>query len=52
MPCFKCSNGKWKFGKKGRCQFNSKSHCQGAERAINAKKGKVKKGKSYDSNRQ
>ena len=40
MPCYKCSNGKWKYGKRGRCQFDTKAKCQEAEAAIHAKEKK------------
>ncbi len=48
MPCIKCKNGKWKFGVLGRCQFDSKAHCERAARAIYAKKfgGEPKEHKS------
>jgi len=37
MPCYKCSNGKWKYGKAGTCQFDTLEACQKAERAIHAR---------------
>lgn len=40
MPCYKCSNGKWKYGKKGNCQFDTLDACQAAERAIHARENK------------
>lgn len=43
MPCYKCSNGKYKYGKAGNCQFDSLGHCQEAERAIHARENKPKK---------
>jgi hypothetical protein len=38
MPCYKCSNGKYKYGKRGKCQFDTLKKCQDAEAAIHAKK--------------
>jgi hypothetical protein len=37
MPCYKCSNGKYKYGKRGNCQFDTLAACQAAERAIHAR---------------
>ena len=37
MPCYKCSNGKYKYGKRGKCQFDTLEHCKAAEAAIHAK---------------
>ena len=37
MPCYKCSNGKYKYGKRGNCQFDTLSACEAAERAIHAR---------------
>lgn len=42
MPCMKCANGKWKYGKKGKCQFTSKAQCEKASAAIHANKPKQK----------
>lgn len=39
MPCYKCSNGKYKYGQKGNCQFDTLAACQAAERAIHAREG-------------
>ena len=39
MPCYKCSNGKWKYGKAGNCQFDTLESCKAAERAIHAGQG-------------
>lgn len=44
MPCMPCSNGMWKYGANGNCQFRSKAHCEQAQAAIHAKK-KVKEEK-------
>lgn len=41
MPCYKCSNGKWKYGEKGRCQFDTLESCEAAERAIHARQNKT-----------
>ena len=30
MPCTKCENGKYKWGKTGECKFNSKEECEKA----------------------
>jgi hypothetical protein len=37
MPCYKCSNGKYKYGKAGNCQFDTLAACKAAERAIHAR---------------
>lgn len=37
MPCYKCANGKYKYGKRGNCQFDTLSACEAAERAIHAR---------------
>lgn len=43
MPCYKCSNGKWKYGIHGNCQFDTLEECHKAEIAINIRdKGKKK----------
>ena len=38
MPCIKCSNGKWKYGAKGRCQFDTLEKCNQAAAAIHINK--------------
>lgn len=43
MPCYSCGGGKYKYGKKGRCQFSSLQKCRAAERAIHAQKNKKRK---------
>ena len=43
MPCYKCSNGKYKYGQKGNCQFDTLGACKEAEAAIHA--GEADKGK-------
>jgi hypothetical protein len=40
MPCFKCANGKYKYGERGRCQFDTLAACEAAERAIHAQENK------------
>lgn len=40
MSCLKCSNGKYKYGERGRCQFDTKAACEAAERAIHTDKFK------------
>ena len=30
MPCLKCKKGLWKFGKSGKCQYESKQSCETA----------------------
>jgi hypothetical protein len=46
MPCYKCSNGKYKYGQKGNCQFDTLAACQAAERAIHAEENsKMEHGK-------
>lgn len=42
MPCYKCSNNKWKYGKEGNCQFDTLESCKAAERAIHAREGDKK----------
>lgn len=37
MPCIKCSNGKWKYGEQGRCQFDTLKKCEDAAAAIHIK---------------
>jgi hypothetical protein len=32
MPCMKCSNGKWKWGSRGDCRYNSREECERANR--------------------
>lgn len=43
MPCYKCNNGKYKYGERGRCQFDTKAACEAAERAIHARQNEPKK---------
>lgn len=40
MPCIKCSNGKYKYGKKGKCQFETLEKCKAAAAAIHINKDK------------
>lgn len=37
MPCMKCSNGKWRYGLQGNCQFDTLKKCQDAAAAIHIK---------------
>lgn len=37
MPCYKCSNGKYKYGQNGNCQFDTLEACHKAEQAIHAR---------------
>lgn len=30
MPCQECEDGKWKWGRRGECQYNSKEECEAA----------------------
>lgn len=39
MPCYKCSNGKYKMGE-GKCQYTSKENCEKALKAYKAKEQK------------
>jgi len=41
MPCYECNNGKYKYGERGRCQFDTLEQCQAAERAIHARENKT-----------
>lgn len=34
MPCIKCSNGKWRYGQHGRCQFDTYEACAKAAAVI------------------
>jgi len=34
MPCIKCSNGKYKYGEKGDCIFDTLAKCKAAAVAI------------------
>ena len=40
MPCIKCSNGKWKYGEKGKCQFKTLEACKKAAAAIHVQENK------------
>jgi len=33
-PCYECPNGKWKYGTRGDCVFETKNKCRDAEMAI------------------
>jgi hypothetical protein len=45
MPCIKCNNGKWKYGKRGKCQFDTLEACKQAEAAIHARENDKKEEK-------
>ena len=32
MPCMKCDNGKWKWGHRGECKYDSKKDCEDAHK--------------------
>ena len=36
MPCIKCSDGKWKYGEDGKCQYDTLEKCKEVEAAIHA----------------
>lgn len=40
MPCMKCANGKYKYGERGRCQFDTLAACKAAAAAIHARESK------------
>jgi len=42
MPCYRCSNGKYKYGLRGNCQFDTLASCEAAERAIHARENQPK----------
>ena len=51
MPCYKCANGKYKYGQRGNCQFDTLGACKEAEQAIHARenaKGETVAKKPYD----
>lgn len=35
MPCIKCSNGKYKYGERGDCMFDTLAKCKAGAIAIN-----------------
>ena len=37
----KCSNGKWKYGEHGNCQFDTLAACNAAAAAIHIQEGKA-----------
>ena len=43
MPAIQCPNGKWKWGAKGLCVYDSKAHAERAGKAIKAKQSERKK---------
>lgn len=50
MPCYKCANGKYKYGERGNCQFDTLEACRAAEAAIHAREDEKGK-KPYDRER-
>ena len=32
MPCYECESGKWRFGQTGKCEYDSKSDCETANK--------------------
>lgn len=51
MPCFKCANGKWKYGSRGDCNFDTLTKCKEAEMAINIAKINALKEKMSKNNK-
>jgi len=45
MPCIKCSNGKWKYGEKGKCIYETKKKCNDAAAAIHIEEEKENEAK-------
>jgi len=41
MPCLKCSNNKYKYGKKGKCIYDTLKECQEAAAAIHAQENQT-----------
>ena len=41
MPCMKCSNGKYKYGTHGNCQFDTLASCKQAAAAIHVQEDKI-----------
>ena len=39
MPCIKCSNGKYKYGEHGNCEFDTLKKCHEAAAAIHIQEG-------------
>jgi hypothetical protein len=39
MPCIKCSNGKYKYGEHGNCEFDTLGKCKEAAAAIHIQEG-------------
>jgi hypothetical protein len=52
MPCYKCANGKYKYGKRGNCQFDTLGACEAAERAIHAREDKKHELQTNEKTRQ
>jgi hypothetical protein len=42
MPCIKCSNGKYKYGEHGNCQFDTLAACKQAAAALHIEESKMK----------
>jgi hypothetical protein len=40
MPCYKCSNGKWRIGE-GKCMYKTKANCEKALAAYYASRRKA-----------
>lgn len=51
MPCYKCPNGKYKYGNKGDCNFDTLTKCKDAEMAINIAKINAIKEKMAKNNK-
>ena len=47
MPCFKCANGKYKFGRSGACKHSTKGACNRANRGKEKRKTPTRKRKVY-----
>lgn len=43
MPCIKCSNGKYKYGEKGKCVYDTLAKCKKAAAAIHIQEDKKTK---------
>lgn len=48
MPCMKCNNGKWKYGKRGKCIYDTLEKCKEAAAAIHAQDKNQDKKKNND----
>lgn len=45
MPCIECENGKWKFGQRGRCKWDSKQECEAANEGKASEASEMNKAK-------